>query len=137
MSLLTKGGEKANEPKDKGKQTSANFLYGPLDTTKKEIRLLKILPRLTNSGELNLELFTSTLDSDIGFCALSYVWGDPGQMVSAVANGQRVSIAWTLDAALKNIQAHILPRLRDQSISLFIWADGVCINQEDLEEKST
>ncbi|KAI1250451.1 hypothetical protein MGN70_007504 [Eutypa lata] len=126
-----------NESKGKEKQTSANSLYNPLGTTEKEIRLLEISPCLTDDGELNLRLFTSPLSSGIEFCALSYAWGDPGQTIGAIANGQRISITWTLDAALKNIQAHILPLLRDEKTSLYIWADGVCINQEDLEEKST
>lgn len=136
-SLLTKGGAKDNEPKAKEEQTSAESLYNPLNTTEKEIRLLEISPRLTNDGELNLKLFTSALESDIKYCALSYAWGNGSERADAIINGQRVSITCTLNAALKNIRAHILPRRKDEIYSPYIWADGLCTNQDDVEERST
>jgi hypothetical protein len=62
------------------------------------------------------------------FYALSYVWGDPSATCDVEVNGQAAKIGANLYAALQSIQENTKHR--------FIWADALCINQSDNEEKS-
>ncbi|CAG8957910.1 hypothetical protein HYFRA_00000251 [Hymenoscyphus fraxineus] len=60
------------------------------------------------------------------FLALSYVWG--GGMDQLVVDGQIVHVTHNLYEALRNI--------RDETRPMKIWADALCINQDDDHEKS-
>jgi hypothetical protein len=60
--------------------------------------------------------------------ALSYVWGDEKMRANILCDGQIVSVALSLFDALK--------RLRLPQESRFIWADALCINQNNSSEKS-
>lgn len=65
------------------------------------------------------------------FSALSYTWGGPSNMKSILLNGMKVSVGANLEAALRV--------LRDQpefQNGLKLWADALCINQDDLDEKA-
>lgn len=61
--------------------------------------------------------------------ALSYVWGDPrGYEVCHVGKSHPIRIATNLSMALRN--------LRLPETSRLLWIDALCINQEDIYEKS-
>ena len=62
------------------------------------------------------------------FTALSYVWGDPQATRTIIINDKALSITENLFAALKDLQ--------DDTRVLPVWADAICINQNDAEEKS-
>jgi Heterokaryon incompatibility protein (HET) len=64
------------------------------------------------------------------YTALSYTWGDttPTPTVPIQCDGQVLHIAENLDAALRV--------LRKEDESVYVWADAVCINQNDVEEKN-
>ncbi|KAJ3459525.1 hypothetical protein MRS44_015598 [Fusarium solani] len=103
------------------------FHYKPLDTGKSEIRVLK-LP--ANSSE-NFELITVSLDDDLEYAALSYLWGDPQDQEIITVQGHEVR-------ATKNL-AVALSRLRRGESSLGtdrVWADAICIDQTHLAERS-
>lgn len=68
-------------------------------------------------------------DRTIKFNALSYVWGSPEKTASMICNGLTVPITPTLHGALAVIRTL-------EFGSEFIWADQVCINQNDAVEKS-
>jgi hypothetical protein len=61
------------------------------------------------------------------FKAMSYVWGDPKVLTPITVNGTMVCITVNLSAALR--------RLRLPTKMRRLWADALCINQEDLSEK--
>ncbi|KAM7201236.1 Heterokaryon incompatibility protein (HET) domain containing protein [Naviculisporaceae sp. PSN 640] len=63
------------------------------------------------------------------FDALSYCWGDPNLRKPIVVNGQHWTVTEQLDQALR--------RLSKECPERRIWADALCINQEDNDEKST
>lgn len=62
------------------------------------------------------------------YSALSYVWGDPKCVCDIEVNGKVAKITKTLAEALQSIRANTSIRV--------IWADAICINQEDDDEKS-
>ena len=137
--------------------------YEPLDKTKSEIRLiqLKDVDEVENTGpptgsplkcqliKTSLKLYTryyspivrdgNTLRQSMAriafsktkfpqpFYALSYVWGDPTAACDININGEMARIPRNLNEALLSI--------RDNTEFRVIWADALCINQDDNDEK--
>jgi hypothetical protein len=62
------------------------------------------------------------------YVALSYVWGDANDKRCIMVDGKRFNITASLDSALRHI--------RDARRVLRVWADGVCINQNDAVERN-
>ncbi|EOO00304.1 putative heterokaryon incompatibility protein [Phaeoacremonium minimum UCRPA7] len=60
--------------------------------------------------------------------AVSYCWGDANQRLEITCNKQTLNITTSLDYALK--------RIFNWRPDLVLWADGICINQEDLSERA-
>jgi hypothetical protein len=75
--------------------------------------------------ETDLDRPTSTADA---FDAISYVWGSPDKIESIICNGSEVYIRRNLYLALCYIWS-ANPQKR-------LWADAICIDQDDNEEKS-
>lgn len=63
----------------------------------------------------------------LGYEALSYVWGSSKERTDTICNGKTVKITRNLGEALQRVRLADRPR--------FIWADAICINQEDIEER--
>jgi hypothetical protein len=59
--------------------------------------------------------------------ALSYVWGTSKERVDIICNGQAIKITRNLGEALQRVRLGDRPRL--------IWADALCINQRNIEER--
>ncbi|KAL8751690.1 MAG: hypothetical protein Q9184_005989 [Pyrenodesmia sp. 2 TL-2023] len=62
------------------------------------------------------------------YTALSYVWGDPAFVESIRCNGKAFRTTKNLYIALKY--------LRRTDVAVNLWIDQICINQNDLEEKT-
>ncbi|KAG4429711.1 hypothetical protein IFR05_014808 [Cadophora sp. M221] len=92
------------------------------------IRLLKILPG-SAPNIVDCELLVVRLDKAPPYEALSYVWGNPELLDHVICNGQRKSVTINLGIALKHL------RLQDET--RLIWVDALCINQEDVDERSS
>ena len=73
-------------------------------------------------------LETVALEDKHRYTALSYVWGDPSDRVPFVLDNHRLLITRNLALALQALQ------LDDEPFVL--WIDALCINQNDLKEKS-
>ncbi|KAI8631254.1 heterokaryon incompatibility protein-domain-containing protein [Xylariaceae sp. FL1651] len=70
----------------------------------------------------------SVTDSE-PFDALSYVWGDPSvKEGTMICDGHRIDITFNLWSALRQIWAK-WPTKR-------VWADAICINQDDIPERN-
>lgn len=102
--------------------------YAPLDSATKEIRLLTILPALSEEAPLQTSLRTVSLRDDPKFEALSYTWGNDEPRNKITINGRSHLVRDNLFAALR--------RLRWSFTSRHVWIDAICINQEDLHERS-
>ncbi|KAH8783432.1 heterokaryon incompatibility protein-domain-containing protein [Diaporthe sp. PMI_573] len=63
------------------------------------------------------------------FEALSYVWGNPHNTTKITCDGHDFDVTINLQRALLRARYIDRPRL--------LWADAVCINQHDLEERGT
>lgn len=74
----------------------------------------------------NLEIRTLKRQKNT-YEAISYVWADPNDTVDIECNGSTVSIAVNLAEALR----HFRQRRRKRRL----WADALCINQANVEEK--
>ncbi|KAK4493623.1 hypothetical protein PRZ48_014341 [Zasmidium cellare] len=107
-----------------------NFTYSPLRSEDQEIRLLRLHPASSTTGDdIQCDLFTASLaDGDLRYDALSYCWGDPKPRKNVYINGQGVGTGPELEAALRHF--------RDTMPGLVIWADAICINQRDDRERS-
>ena len=92
-----------------------------------EIRMLNVH---TGSGDESLicTLETTSRVDSRPYNALSYVWGDQTEQKPLLINDSEAYIGRSLYDALIN--------LRRRDTSLRIWVDAVCINQNDLEERS-
>jgi hypothetical protein len=62
------------------------------------------------------------------YTALSYVWGSPGKVKNIVVDGISLGVTANLFSALHD--------LRDDTRTLLLWVDAICINQSDNEEKA-
>ena len=98
------------------------LLYGS------QIRVLHILPSPERDRRLECKLKLISLDDAPVYEALSYVWGTEPPSVTIVCNGKHLTIRPELSYALA--------RLRLKHITRIIWADALCINQNDNQEKS-
>ncbi|KAG8526627.1 uncharacterized protein KY384_008828 [Bacidia gigantensis] len=103
-------------------------IWEPLDVSKAEIRLLTLYPsnKLTDRPECSLRIVS--LNDRPYFEALSYVWGNPDVKVPIRLNQQQWFVTPNLESALRYL------RHKDESVDL--WVDAICINQQDLEERS-
>ncbi|KAI4683165.1 uncharacterized protein J4E84_007068 [Alternaria hordeiaustralica] len=98
-----------------------------LDASRREIRLLHLHP--SSTGRITASLSVKDLASAAGtFACVSYVWGDPNKTVPIDIDGREVQITTNLFDFLCHIRA--------SSETLTLWADAICINQADLNEKS-
>ncbi|KAI5467080.1 heterokaryon incompatibility protein-domain-containing protein, partial [Mariannaea sp. PMI_226] len=88
-------------------------------------RLLKLRPGGWND-KVEVELFEA--DRSFHYIALSYTWGSPVAKKDIVVNGTVKRITVNLDLALRTL------RSLDEPITL--WADALCINQDDIDDKS-
>lgn len=90
-------------------------------------RILKVHPGHFKDP-LSCELVSTALDEAPRYRALSYVWGDPGEVASITCSGFKREITVSLFEGLR--------RIRDTNDVEIAWADAICINQTDNEEKS-
>ncbi|KAI2620942.1 heterokaryon incompatibility protein-domain-containing protein [Hypomontagnella submonticulosa] len=96
-----------------------------------DIRLLRIHAGDVDA-EIQCDLLHLQLDARPDYFALSYVWGDVSKKISILVNGQQFDVGENLYDALRHLrQFYVQP-----DSSPFIWIDAMCINQEDIDERS-
>ncbi|KAE9379704.1 HET-domain-containing protein, partial [Stipitochalara longipes BDJ] len=110
----------------------STYKYRPL-TEPGAIRLIELPPSEDLNARLECALIHTTFN-DMNdelvyhYCALSYVWGDDKDTKPVVVDGRGLHITTNLESALR--------LLRDPRLVRYIWADAICINQNDDEEKA-
>ncbi|KAF8853762.1 HET-domain-containing protein [Acephala macrosclerotiorum] len=102
-------------------------LYEPLNDEVREIRLISLLPG-DFSDDIYCQLSVVSLDGNPVYEALSYVWGDASQKLPIFLNGEHFNVTKNLESALRH--------LRCPTITRKLWVDAICINQDNISERS-
>ena len=104
--------------------------YSQLNQPLREIRLLE----LTNGSyedDLVLALHIESLDRKLpAYHALSYAWGTAASSQKALIDGKETAVGLNLNCALRHIRCTLTE-------PILIWVDALCINQLDLNERSS
>ena len=88
---------------------------------------MELLPG-TGQDDIVCSLTEHSLSSSPQYEALSYCWGDENDTTPIEVNGSKLDITRSLRSALLH--------LRNPNHSRFIWADAVCINEQDMTERA-
>lgn len=110
--------------------TSPQFSHAPLDRVERDIRLIRYDPIASDGQDLTYNLESWDIEECPPFHALSYVWGVDMPTKRISLDGKPFLVRDNLSAVL-----HALPRCRISDEITHLWADAICINQEDLKEK--
>lgn len=102
------------------------YEYRPLSSNT-SFRVLRLAP---GEGEdiPSCSLVEVFLNEPPSYEALSYVWGKVSRTESVSCEGKRLLVTESLNKALRALRNPAFPR--------FLWADGLCINQDDLQERA-
>jgi Heterokaryon incompatibility protein (HET) len=115
------------------------YTYTPLEDSE-QIRLLTLNPGARND-QIQCSLSTRDLEygeewflggfveEGAGYEALSYTWGQSTSRKLISINGATLLVTENLYAALLH--------LRDEQKPRILWVDAICIDQQNLEERST
>ncbi|KAF1926644.1 HET-domain-containing protein [Didymella exigua CBS 183.55] len=101
------------------------YEYPDLDTTQRQIRLLRLRHRAHNGHLAQYELHTFDLDKAPNYIALSYTWGPESPAYPIRVNRRKLQIRANLHAFLQGFTARA-----------YIWIDQICIDQSNPEEKN-
>jgi hypothetical protein len=115
--------------------------YHDLDASRSEIRLLEILDSDNPSSIIRCRQTTVSLLDRPSFAALSYVWGDPHVTENIELDGVTMAVTTSLAAALRHIPKHWDNVWKEEYPGrgpepLRLWADAICINQQDFDERN-
>ena len=102
-------------------------IYAPLETSRQHIRLVKLQPGVLQD-DIFCNLRTVNLSEQPRFEALSYVWGDPEITLPIVVDSYTIKVTTNLYSALQHLRQPSEPR--------WVWIDAICINQNDVREKT-
>ena len=125
------------------------YSYSPIDSASGQIRLLTIKfdvkhayghtninPLVGSMKNCHLPIQSLSRTQRVArsirvptFFAVSYVWGEPTRTHEITIDGKKHGITENLYRALRDMQ-------RDALGDTTVWADAICINQDDLAERS-
>lgn len=126
------------------RRNSSKPTYAPLDESRREIRLLQVL----SGGEedpLRCHMFhtsISNLGDNMPYTALSYCWGERNELAtiqlsySAKETSATEPREWIDFLVQKNLYVALKHIRHREGPARVIWADAVCIDQENPRERS-
>jgi hypothetical protein len=103
------------------------FQYQPLDPDVDGIRLIILEPAESPLYKIQCVIKHVTFAEKPKYEALSYMWGDPSLRKEITLNGKSKSVNHNLLRALQTLRS---------STRRTLWIDALCINQEDVVEKT-
>ena len=126
-SALSQNGAQLQLPPPVPSSSTQAYRYSPLKH-EHDIRLLYLLPG-SNEAPLSCSLRIVSLSEIPDYEAVSYTWGEPifSASIECFSKGQ-LPITENLSKALYH--------LRLANRSRILWIDAICINQQDLVERS-
>lgn len=107
---------------------TATFSYDSLSREDRELRLVRF-GNSAPSTEVELIQRRVSLNDPPSYHALSYIWGDPTPTESIRVNGRPLPVAYNLHQALLDVR-------RGGDAQDWFWVDAICINQDNIEERS-
>lgn len=131
---------------DRVPDVMSNLEYEPLGAD--EIRLINLHPGNWDDP-ITCQLETHRLDICPKYAALSYVWGDMTDLVPVTVNGQGHHVGTSLFTALRRLRELVFgpgsvpgpggfaSELWGDVSTLYVWADWLCLNQNDDGEKQS
>jgi hypothetical protein len=119
------------QPSSSARQ-SRRYEYKPLQSPQTDIRILR-LHSPDDDGLLQGELERCSLTDHPYYVALSYEWEDSGVEVEIRINGNLASIRHNLSLLLQHLLVKKAMLVKAGQFRL--WADAICIDQGNLEEK--
>jgi hypothetical protein len=105
------------------------FKHTGIDRTKPSIRLIKILPELSHSGE-HIQCTIRHATIDIAYTCLSYVWGAEADGHWIILDGEFFWVRENLWQFLQ--QARRKPHICNE----WLWIDALCIDQANSNERT-
>ena len=90
--------------------------------------MVHLLPASDPSSQVECALVHVSLDNVIPYEALSYTWGSCEMTDYVIVDKRSFWITKSLNAALR--------ALRYTTEDRWLWVDAICINQEDIPERS-
>jgi Heterokaryon incompatibility protein (HET) len=110
--------------------SGTDYDYQSLDPQRNEIRLLKIKPTFRRKSPISCSLQVVSLDSASlpEYAALSYCWGAGPADQAIDCDGSIIRVTSGLLDALRTLR---------KLTRLCLWIDQICVNQADLEERSS
>ncbi|KAK3115188.1 hypothetical protein LTR53_005737 [Teratosphaeriaceae sp. CCFEE 6253] len=104
------------------------FAYERLADPEGSIRLLSLAPGY-GTEQIVCRLLVGCLEDLPCYHAISYTWGDSHDRSQIVVNGRCLQVGRNCEYALQQARHHAMSR--------YLWIDSVCINQADVEEKTS
>lgn len=104
-------------------------VYQQLEPKRKEIRLARIAPAEAPNAPIEISLQVVSLLDNVHYTALSYCWNSLEGKDCVILSGHQTTVTRNLWEALR--------QLRLEEFNTFIWIDALCINQNDIQERST
>ncbi|KAF2107901.1 heterokaryon incompatibility protein-domain-containing protein [Lophiotrema nucula] len=109
------------------RELEPQIIYSPIPGPD-YIRIIKLLPGQKTDGIKCKLVIMPVGDDTQPYEAISYVWGDPNDTAPIECNGSIVQVTRNLEDALRIFRYETRERT--------LWADAICINQQDSEEKN-
>jgi hypothetical protein len=104
------------------------FEYTSLKANSKQIRLIRLGHPISRGLGFTIQLEVVDLDNAPKYNALSYVWGQSDRIVPLICNQKTIKLTANLAKALESC----FSRYPETPL----WADGICIYQDDVAERS-
>ena len=134
----------------------APYVYDKLDPTRRQIRICLIHPG-TLGDPVRCSLRTVSLDDGPQYETLSYAWGAPVFDHTVLVDGAALNVTKNLHNALRYLRRQQRPfsedgyassgnsafkidvttSSSDPEASRVLWADAICINQADKDERAS
>ncbi|CAO1605277.1 hypothetical protein XANCAGTX0491_008798 [Xanthoria calcicola] len=134
----------------------APYVYDKLDPTRKQIRICLIQPGAFEDP-MRCSLRTVSLDDNPQYETLSYAWGPPVLDHTVLVDGAALKVTKNLHNALQYLRPQQRPfskdeyessggnpfktdvttSWRDPEACRVLWADAICINQADVDERAS
>jgi Heterokaryon incompatibility protein (HET) len=118
-----------------------SYKYNGLQAAAREIRVFRCVGSIQDP-DIVIEMQTGSLDRQdcVSYGALSYVWGDPELVSDLVVNGQRLRTTKSVGEIFNVLfrTAEFNGAILASSIRThWWWINSICINQMDLDERSS